>query len=103
MRLGEKEVLIKDPSMAFDIYKQEVVKERFRHRYEVNPDYVQTLTDNGLIFSGIAKQDDRIMQIIELPKDKHKFFFATQFHPELTSKPLEPNPVFARFVKSCLH
>lgn len=101
MRLGEKEIMIMDPSLAFDIYKQETVKERFRHRYEVNPEYVQKLVEGGIIFSGVAKQDPRIMQIIELPRDKHKFFFATQFHPELTSKPLEPNPVFMKFVQSC--
>lgn len=102
MRLGVKEVSIKKNTLAFDIYKKSIIKERFRHRYEVNPDYIKTLENNNLIFSGIAKQDSRIMQILELSSSQHKFFFATQFHPEITSKPLIPNPVFIKFVSKCL-
>jgi len=99
MRLGGHDVLIKKSSFANKIYGKEIVRERFRHRYEVNPEYIQKIENAGMIFSGISKEDKRIMQILELPK--HKFFFATQFHPEFTSRPLRPNPVFVEFIKSC--
>ena len=100
MRLGGHDVLIKNSSRAYDLYKKQVVRERFRHRYEVNPEYISKLENAGLVFSGRAKEDVRIMQILELPKNEHKFFFATQFHPEFTSRPLMPNPVFVEFIKS---
>lgn len=102
MRLGKHETLIKNNTLAFKIYKKLIIGERFRHRYEVNPSYIEFLTKNGLIFSGISRDNKNIMQILELPKSQHKFFFATQFHPELTSKPLKPNPIFIEFVKSCI-
>tara|TARA_Y100000310_G_scaffold344279_1_gene456186 strand:- start:1816 stop:3471 length:1656 start_codon:yes stop_codon:yes gene_type:complete len=102
MRLGSHEMIIKQDSIAFQIYNKKQVNERFRHRYEVNPEYISQLKESGLIFSGISKEDSRIMQILELPKQKHKFFLATQFHPEFTSKPLSPNPVFIKFIENCL-
>ena len=103
MRLGSQKTLIKNHSLAALIYKKPIINERFRHRYEINKNYIKTLEEKGLIFSGVSADDKHIMQILELPKSKHKFFFATQFHPELTSKPLTPNPVFVNFVKSCLN
>ena len=102
MRLGGQETEIRKGTLAFEIYGKKVIRERFRHRYEVNPEYVKKLEEAGLIFSGTSKGDKRIMQIIELPKDKHKFFFASQFHPELLSRPLSPSKPFIEFVKSCL-
>ena len=103
MRLGRHETIIQKGSYASKIYGKEVIGERFRHRYEVNPKYLQLLSEKGLVFSGISKEDKNIMQILELPKNKHKFFFATQFHPELTSRPLSPSPAFLEFVKNCLN
>jgi len=100
MRLGARDILIKPNTLALKIYKKNIIKERFRHRYEVNPEYISSLEKEGLVFSGISKDDKRIMQILELKNNK--FFLATQFHPELTSKPLSPNPVFLEFIKSCL-
>jgi CTP synthase len=78
-----------------------VVFERHRHRYEVNPVYVEKLEEKGLIFSGMSP-DRRLMEIVELPKAKHPFFVATQFHPEFTSRPLTPHPLFVAFVKAAM-
>lgn len=100
MRRGAHLVQIKRGSRALSIYKRPIIKERFRHRYEVNPEYIPQLEQSGLIFSGISKEDKRIMQVLELPKSEHPFFMATQFHPELISWPLRPHPLFIELVKS---
>ena len=75
--------------------------ERHRHRYEVNPIYIEALEQKGLVFSG-KSPDRHLMEIVELPKSKHPFFVGAQFHPELTSRPLEPHPLFAEFVKEAI-
>lgn len=100
MRLGGQVVLIKENTLAYELYKKKKVIERFRHRYEINPKYVDILEKNGLVFSGESEKDEGIMQIGELPK--LKYFLGTQFHPEFTSRPLKPNPLFFGFVKSCI-
>ncbi|RLG21280.1 CTP synthetase [Candidatus Micrarchaeota archaeon] len=99
MRLGGQDVIIEKGTKAYEIYKKEKVRERFRHRYECNPDFVDRLQEKGLIFSGYAP-GKRIMQILE--RTDHPFFLATQFHPEFTSRPLKPSPIFDAFVKACL-
>ena len=99
MRLGGHDVVIKKGTIAEKLYGKEKIRERFRHRYNVNVKYIDELEKKGLVFSGFASQK-RIMQILEIPT--HKFFIGTQFHPELTSKPLEPNPLFLGFVKACV-
>ena len=98
MRLGEQEVLIKKRTLAFSLYKREIVKERFRHRYEINPEYIKALESKGFVFSGTSKKEENIVQIGEL-KD-HPFFLGTQFHPEFTSTFLKPNPIFVGFVRA---
>ena len=97
MRLGNRVTIIKDPeSLAFKLYgKKPVVYERHRHRYEVNPQFVAALEAKGMRFSGHDDRGQR-MEIAELPD--HKFFVASQFHPEFTSRPLRPNPIFLGFV-----
>jgi CTP synthase len=100
MRLGAHAVVIKKQTLAYKLYRKEVVYERFRHRYEINPKYVKILEKNGFVFSGFSKEDKSIMQIGEL-KDK-KFFIGTQFHPEFTSSFLNPNPIFFGFIKSLI-
>lgn len=100
MRLGEHPTIIKQSTLAYKIYKKTKIGERFRHRYEVNTNYIKQIEDNGLIFSGISADNKEIMQIMEYPKNK--FHFGVQFHPELTSKPLMPSPVFVKFVENCL-
>lgn len=100
MRLGGQLVLIKKGSLAYKLYGKDKVLERFRHRYEINPKYIKILEKNGIVFSGRSAKEENIMQIIELPN--HKFFIASQFHPEFTSRPLKPNPLFNGFIKACI-
>ncbi len=98
MRLGAYPAVLKKGSVVHGLYGKENVSERHRHRYEVNPDYIEKLESAGLVFSGTSP-DKRLMEFIELPK--HKFFAATQAHPEFNSRPLEPHPLFLGFVKAC--
>jgi CTP synthase len=100
MRLGGHDVEIKEGSRAFSIYgNQTLIRERFRHRYEVNPEYVGALESKGLIFSGKHPQE-KIMQVMELPN--HKYFMGCQFHPELTSNLRRPSPLFYHLVQAAL-
>jgi CTP synthase len=99
MRLGGQTVKIKPGTLAHKLYKREMVVERFRHRYEINPNYVETLEKNGFIFSGMTI-DKSIMQIGEIAK--HPFFIGSQFHPEFTSRVLSPNPLFNGFIQACI-
>lgn len=71
--------------------------ERHRHRYEVNPELVSRLTAAGLLFTGVDDRGTR-MEVIELPRDKHPFYFAAQFHPEFKSHPTMPSPPFLGLV-----
>jgi CTP synthase len=99
MRLGAYKAILKENSRVYDLYKSVEVWERHRHRYEVNPAYHEILENSGLIFSGIS-EDKRLVEFIELPE--HKFFIATQAHPEFKSSLLKPAPLFDGFVKACL-
>ncbi len=78
-----------------------LIFERHRHRYEVNSFYIDNLEEKGLIFSGVSP-DQRLMEILELPKTKHPFFVASQFHPEFKSRPLKPHPLFKEFIKTAV-
>ncbi len=95
MRLGEIEVTVKPGTIAYNLYKSEKIYERHRHRYEVNPEYIPSIESHGLIFSGHS-DGGRRMEIAEYPK--HRFFFATQFHPEFKSRPYKPSPPFVGLV-----
>ena len=97
MRLGTYPCKIEKNTLTSEIYKDEVIYERHRHRYEVNNKYRDTLEENGLIFSGLSP-DNNLVEMIEL-KD-HTFFVASQFHPEFKSRPWEPSPIFNSFIKS---
>ncbi len=97
MRLGGQDVEIKPHTKAEQLFGHHA-RLRFRHRYEVNPAYIETLEQKGLVFSGKAPGRE-IMQIMELPN--HPFFMATQAHPELTSQLKNPCPFFYAFVKAC--
>jgi CTP synthase len=99
MRLGAYPAKLKSGTVARGAYRTDSISERHRHRWEVNPDYVEILERGGLVFSGVSP-DSRLMEIIELPKSKHPFFVATQFHPEFKSRPLKPHPLFKEFVKA---
>jgi CTP synthase len=98
MRLGGHDVLIADGTFAKKIFGDSV-RLRFRHRFEVNPDYSSLIASRGLIPSGTSA-DGRIVQIVEL--SSHPFFMGTQAHPELTSRLDSPSPFFYHFVKSAL-
>ncbi|MFC2143967.1 glutamine hydrolyzing CTP synthase [Candidatus Aenigmatarchaeota archaeon] len=99
MRLGGHDLHIKKGTRANQIYGSENIRRRFRHRWNLNTKYIEKIESNGMIFSGFAPQK-RIMQILEIPK--HPYFFATQYHPELSSKPLDPEPLFRELIKSAL-
>ena len=97
MRLGTYPCKIAKNTITSEIYKDEVIYERHRHRYEVNNKYREVLEKNGLIFSGLSP-DNNLVEMIEL-KD-HPFFVASQFHPEFKSRPWEPAPMFNKFIQS---
>ncbi len=99
MRLGEYRANIKKGTQAENAYKKDSIIERHRHRYEVNPEYIATLEQAGMVFSGISP-DGRLMEIAELPKSVHPFFVGVQFHPELIARPLSPHPLFTAFIKA---
>lgn len=95
MRLGAYPCELVAGSRARDIYGEPAISERHRHRYEVNPDYRNVLEERGMRFSGLSP-DGELVEIIELPD--HPFFVATQFHPELKSRPTRAHPLFAAFI-----
>lgn len=97
MRLGEYPCVLKKGTMTRRLYGRDVIRERHRHRYEANPAYRCDLEEVGLIVSG-ASPDGKLAEIVEL--QKHPFFVATQFHPELTSRPHRPHPLFLGFLKA---
>ncbi|MEO0084044.1 MAG: CTP synthase [candidate division WOR-3 bacterium] len=99
MRLGKYPTTIIKNTLAYKCYQKNIVWERHRHRYEVNNRFLPTLTRNGLVVSGIYRPE-KLVEIIEL-KD-HPFFLATQFHPEFTSRPLRPNPLFLGFIRAAI-
>lgn len=95
MRLGAYNCQLKKGTLAYSIYKQPMISERHRHRYEFNPEYEKILSSAGLIISGKNPEHD-LVEIIEL-KD-HPWFLGCQFHPEFKSRPLEPHPLFKSFI-----
>ncbi|MES2436616.1 MAG: CTP synthase [Patescibacteria group bacterium] len=101
MRLGQYEAHLKKGTIARKAYGIESVLERHRHRYEVNPKFVEQIEQAGLVFSGTSP-DGTLMEIAELPQDIHPFFLGTQFHPEFKARPLAPHPLFSEFVKASL-
>jgi CTP synthase len=111
MRLGSYPAHLRKDSIAHKAYLSagalakaggtQEIKERHRHRYEVNPKYHIRFTEGGLIFSGVSP-DRRLMEIAELPREVHPFFLGTQFHPEFQARPLSPHPLFTAFIKAAM-
>ncbi len=119
MRLGAYPAILKPGTLAFRSYKREgwminnkkkikeygiketegLISERHRHRYEVNPEYIDTFKKHGLIFSGVSPSRN-LMEVSELPRKEHPFFVGVQFHPEFKSHPLKPHPLFVDFIKA---
>ncbi len=99
MRLGVYPAKLAEGSLAAELYGQPLVYERHRHRWEVNNRYRRDLEEAGLRLSGVSP-DDRLVEIVELPT--HPYFIATQFHPEFTSRPDRPHPLFVGLIRAAL-
>lgn len=99
MRLGAYPAKLAEDTIAKSLYSQSEISERHRHRWEVNPQYIEKLETAGLVFSG-KSPEGKLMEIAELPASKHPFFVASQFHPEFQSTPLKAHPLFFGFVKA---
>jgi CTP synthase len=99
MRLGAYPCIILEGTKAFDIYKKKEIYERHRHRYEFNPAYREMFEDAGMVVSG-QSPDGRLAEIIELKN--HRWYIGCQFHPEFKSKPFQPSPIFADFIREAL-
>ncbi len=99
MRLGAYSCEIKENTLAYKIYKQKLIHERHRHRYEFNNEYTDVFVKNGMVFSGI-NPDKGLVEIIELKE--HPFFIGVQFHPEYKSTVENPHPLFVHFIKAAL-
>ncbi len=97
MRLGSYDAELVNNSLIKNIYKSSIIKERHRHRYEVNINYKNQFEKKGLIFSGNSP-DKKLPEIIELKN--HPWFIGVQFHPEFKSRPLTPHPLFSSFIKA---
>ena len=95
MRLGDYPTAVKKGTLAHRLYGGDLIHERHRHRYEVNNRYRDRLEASGMVFSGLSP-DGNLVEMIEYPD--HPFFIASQFHPEFTSRPMTPNPLFDGFV-----
>lgn len=102
MRLGAQDVEITTNSLASFLWGgSKMIRERFRHRYEVDPAFIAPLETAGLIFSGRHPKHP-IMQVLELPLTSHPYFIGAQFHPELTSRPLTPQPFFMGLIAAAI-
>lgn len=97
LRLGNKEILITNNTLASKIYNKKIIQERHRHRYIFNNEKISDFEKSGIIFSGFSK-DDNIVEIIEYKN--HPFYIGVQFHPEFTSRPNKIHPIFEKFVES---
>ncbi|MEK6985679.1 MAG: CTP synthase (glutamine hydrolyzing) [Candidatus Thermoplasmatota archaeon] len=101
MRLGAYECVLNEGSLAHETYGKLVISERHRHRYEMNPDYIERMTAKGMVFSG-RMPDRPIMEVMELPRHIHPYFVGGQFHPEFNSRPQKPGPLFVGLVQAAL-
>ena len=108
MRLGGYDCVLKKGTLAHEIYsahhafkdaRSSTISERHRHRFEFNNAYRTVLEEKGFVISGTSP-DDFFVEMIELPRDKHPFFLATQAHPEYKSRPLAPHPIFVEFLRA---
>lgn len=109
MRLGAWHAIVKSKTIAFELYEKydafidkskRLTSERHRHRYEFNDKYTQSFEKAGLIISA-RSMEEKLAEIIELPKKMHPFYLGTQGHPEYKSRPLTPHPMFLGFIEAC--
>lgn len=99
LRLGNYPCHIKDKTVTKKLYKESIILERHRHRYEFNNRYISLFEEKGMVFSGMSP-DNKLVEIIEIPN--HKFFVASQFHPEFKSRPTNPHPLFVAFLEAAI-
>jgi CTP synthase len=99
MRLGGHDVFLKRPSRAFDIYRREKIRERHRHRFELNQKYLKKFEEKGMRYTAFS-DNGRRAEIMEL--DGHPFYMGTQYHPEYVSRPENPEPIYVAFVAACM-
>ena len=101
MRLGAYPCNLKNKTLAREIYGSKKISERHRHRYEFNNEFRDLLANKGLVISGTSP-DSSLVEIIEIDREKHPYFIASQFHPEFKSRPLKPHPLFKGLIKAAL-
>ena len=101
MRLGLYEAKLAKGSVVATAYGSESVKERHRHRYEVNNEYRKQISDAGLVFSGLSP-DEHLVEFVELPSTVHPYYVGTQAHPEFLSRPTKPHPLFSALIKAAI-
>src|SRR5699024_3144123 len=100
LRLGLYPCKLKEGTKAAEAYGTDVVQERHRHRYEFNNEYRDILTEKGLTISGVSP-DNKLVEIIEI--NENDFFVGSQFHPEFISRPNRPQPLFVKFIETCVN
>jgi CTP synthase len=101
MRLGADPIKLHPDTRTREAYGEAVVYERHRHRYEVSISLRKRLEAAGLVVAG-SSPDERLVEVIEMPRDQHPFFVASQYHPEFKSRPERPAPLFREFVAAAL-
>ncbi len=101
MRLGAYPCVLTADTIAREAYGKGEISERHRHRFEVNPKYIEAIEKTGLVFSG-KSPSGVLMEIVELPQSVHPFFLGVQFHPEFLSRPLSPHPIFKAFIAAAV-
>src|SRR5690606_9960158 len=101
MRLGLYQAALGEGSLAAEVYGATSISERHRHRYEVNNAYRERLAEAGLVFTGLNPALD-LVGYVELPRDVHPYYIATQAHPELRSRPTDPHPLFRGLIGAAI-
>lgn len=102
-RLGMKTVTLHEQSLAAKLYQQKTIEERHRHRYAVDPSYIEQLHKLGLRSSGMGVSDvRRVVEIVELDQSRHPFYMGVQFHPEFCSRPMTPHPLFVGLIQAAV-
>ena len=103
MRLGLYPCKLADNSSCAEIYSapQNLIRERHRHRWEFNNEYRKLLEDKGLMLAGLSP-DEKLVEIVELPKNVHPWFVGVQFHPEFKSRPNRAHPLFRDFIRASI-
>ena len=101
MRLGAYPCKLSKDTLSFDAYKEELIYERHRHRYEFNNEYRNAMIEKGLVIAGVSP-DEKLVEIVELKKELHPWFIGAQFHPELKSRPNRPHQLFRDFVQATI-